>query len=150
MMRVAREIATQRKTRQLGKAAPRFGIAARATVIEPDSPATRCMEQITRAAERGRALSTRLAELARAREPKRSVVDMAEIAREIVSWLRVARPDLHIELSCDDVATTVVGDPVQLHQVVMNLTQNGVEALSDRAGLARRGAEAGGLDDKSR
>ena len=108
-----------------------------AMTIETDSPARRYIEQITRAAERGRALSSRLAALARAREPKRSVVDMAEIVREIVGWLRVARPDLHIELSCDDVATTVVGDPVQLHQVVMNLAQNSVQALSDRTGSVR-------------
>lgn len=105
-----------------------------ATTIEAGTPAARYVEQITRAAERGRALSTRWAELARDREPKRSLVDMAEIAREIVGWLRVTRPDLRIELSCDEVVTTVVGDPVQLHQVVLNLAQNGVEALSDRAG----------------
>jgi len=108
-----------------------------ATTIDPGSPATRYIEQITRAAERGRALSTRLAEFARAREPKRSIVDMAEIAREIVGWLRVVRPDLRVELSCDDVVTRVVGDPVQLHQVVLNLARNGVESLSDRTGSVR-------------
>ena len=41
-----------------------------ATVIETDSPATRYIEQIRRAAERGRALSRRLAELARALRAK--------------------------------------------------------------------------------
>jgi signal transduction histidine kinase len=105
-----------------------------ATTIAPGGKTARYIEQITRAAERGRALATRWAELARDREPKRSLVDMAEIAREIVGWLRVTRPDLRIELSCDEIVTTVVGDPVQLHQVVLNLAQNGAEALSDRAG----------------
>ena len=116
----------------LGPIVAYAGLAA--TTIEAGTPAARYVEQITHAAERGRALSTRWAELARDREPKRSIVDMNEIAREIVGWLRVTRPDLRIELSCDDVVTTVVGDPVQLHQVVLNLAQNGVEALSDRAG----------------
>lgn len=105
-----------------------------AATIDDGSKTARYVEQITRAAERGRALSARWAELARKREPKRSLVDIAKIASEIVGWLRVTRPDLRIELSCNDVVTTVLGDPVRLHQVVLNLAQNGVEALSDRAG----------------
>ena len=104
------------------------------TAIDAGSPVVRYVEQIKRAAERGRALAFRLNELARGRHSEPTAVDMADLADEIVGWLRASRPDLTIEFSRDDVATTVQGDPVRLHQVVMNLAQNGVEALSDRAG----------------
>ncbi len=103
-------------------------------VVETDSPAQRYFEQILRAAARCSALAARLSDLARARQPELTSVDIAEIARETVSWLKVSRPDLKIELSSTDLSTKVFGDPVQLHQVVMNLARNGVEALSDRAG----------------
>lgn len=104
------------------------------TLVDADSPIKRYLDQILRAAARCSALSSRLSDLSRAREPQVTTVDMAEIAKEIVGWLRVTRPDLIITFSNDDATTLVPGDPVQLHQVVMNLAKNGVEALSDRAG----------------
>jgi signal transduction histidine kinase len=105
-----------------------------ATLVTPGSPIQRYLNQILRAAVRCSSLSTRLSDLSRDREPELTIVDMAEIAREIAGWLKVTRPDSSIEFSSDVVAATVEGDPVQLHQVVMNLAKNGVEALSDRAG----------------
>jgi signal transduction histidine kinase len=105
-----------------------------ATLVTPGSPIQRYLNQILRAAVRCSSLSTRLSDLSRDREPELTIVDMAEIAREIAGWLKVTRPDLSIEFSSDVVAATVEGDPAQLHQVVMNLAKNGVEALSDRAG----------------
>ena len=108
------------------------------SVVGADDAAARYLENIAAAAELGRGLTTRLTALAREREPKRSVVDLSELAHEIVRWLRVSRPDLDIQLERDDnVVTTVIGDPVQLQQVVLNLARNAGEALSDRAGSIR-------------
>lgn len=109
-----------------------------ASVSGAETPAARYIEQIVRASRRARALTGRLGEMAREQEPRKSRVDMADATREIVGWIRVARPDLEIALLVDEnVSTTVSGNPAQLHQVVLNLVRNASDALSDRSGSIR-------------
>lgn len=105
-----------------------------ASAVGSDSRVLRYLEQILDAAERCASLAARLSDLSRARQPELTVVDVVPIAREIVGWMRVTRPDLNIELTSNDAECAVLGNPAQLHQVVMNLTRNAVESLSDHAG----------------
>ncbi len=90
--------------------------------------------EIETAARRGRALSSRLLDLAKQRPIEWTRVDMIEIATEVCHSLRVSRPDLNVEFHTELVSAVVEGDPVQLHQLVMNIGRNATEALSDRTG----------------
>lgn len=59
-------------------------------------------------------------------------VDLNDICRNAVRLLRhdATRRNVRLELSLAPVPPTVVGDPVQLEQVVLNLAMNGLEAAS--------------------
>ena len=64
--------------------------------------------------------------------PKSAEVDINEVCRQAVQML--ARNAIHrqtdLTLSLDARASSVVGDPVQLQQVVLNLVLNSIEAMS--------------------
>ena len=64
--------------------------------------------------------------------PKSAEVDINEVCRQAVQML--ARNAIHrqtdLTLSLDARASAVVGDPVQLQQVVLNLVLNSIEAMS--------------------
>ncbi|HEX7977102.1 MAG TPA: ATP-binding protein [Gemmatimonadaceae bacterium] len=64
--------------------------------------------------------------------PKSAEVDINDVCRQAVQML--ARNAIHrqtdLTLSLDARASSVVGDPVQLQQVVLNLVLNAIEAMS--------------------
>jgi signal transduction histidine kinase len=67
-------------------------------------------------------------------------LDMNELIREVIALLRTEfrRHDVRVETSLRSDLASVVGDRVQLQQVVLNLTMNGIEAMADSAGRQRR------------
>jgi PAS domain S-box-containing protein len=88
---------------------------------------------VTRAAEiidRVRALFSKSA-------PLRDLVDVNEIVREIATLLQneTARHSVRIHLDLAENVPRVVGDRVQLQQVLLNLMLNGIEAMPDAGEL---------------
>ena len=67
----------------------------------------------------------------------REVIDVNESIREIVTLLRseAARYDVSLRTELDAGLPQIVGDRVQLQQVVMNLIVNGIEAMKDVRGI---------------
>jgi PAS domain S-box-containing protein len=67
---------------------------------------------------------------------QRELVDVNEQIREmgIVLHNRAARHRVSIRSALDDALPTIMGDPVQLQQVLMNLMLNGIEAMQERGG----------------
>jgi len=103
-------------------------------VLDPNHEAQKYLAQIDKAAQQGQALSQKLIELTLGQSQATSLVDMGEVVGDIVRWLRVTRPDLDIHVSGQSPPTPVLGDPVDLQQLVLNLGRNAIEALSDRPG----------------
>jgi PAS domain S-box-containing protein len=68
--------------------------------------------------------------------PKRELVDLNQVAEEILALLRDEADrhsiSLHTELAPH--LPQIMADRVQLQQVLMNLLLNGIEAMTDRAG----------------
>ncbi len=67
-----------------------------------------------------------LASLDQAPERPRVPVDLGELAAHAVEDTRVTAPDRSVRLCIDEPATTVMGDPDQLGQLLANLMRNAV------------------------
>ena len=115
---------------------------------EPDleearAAATRIVTDGTRAAE----IITRLRSFYAKRPPKREVVDVNEVAGEMLALLRNEASRHSISMRADLAADLpkVTADRVQLQQVFMNLMLNGVDAMHETPGelmiTSRRGQE---------
>jgi PAS domain S-box-containing protein len=96
---------------------------------EAREAARRIVQDQTRAGE----IIRRMRLLFKKAAPQRELVDMNEVIREMVDLLRGERAryliSLQTELAAD--LPQVMGDRVQLLQVLMNLTMNGIDAMAE-------------------
>jgi signal transduction histidine kinase len=98
--------------------------------IEPGSPAWKRLGDVLDAAERGRDLTERIMAYGRPRTSPRAQVKVAEIVHEVARLLRpclAAGIRLDLEILAND--SRVVADPVELHQVLLNLGTNAIHAM---------------------
>jgi signal transduction histidine kinase/ActR/RegA family two-component response regulator len=101
-----------------------------------DAPAAsrlrRDIENIVAAGERGRALVNRVLAFSRSGIGERVAVRVERIAREALEQVAAQLP-VNIALQADlhGGAAAVLGDPTQVHQVVMNLATNAAQAMPD-------------------
>lgn len=63
-------------------------------------------------------------------------VNVNQEAREVYQILKVSVPQ-HVELHCNlpETIPSIEADPSQIHQVIMNLAMNAIEAVGDRNGI---------------
>jgi PAS domain S-box-containing protein len=98
-------------------------------VEEARAAATRIAKDGTRAAE----IISRIRLLFKKGAPPRELVDVNEVIREMIVLLRSEATrysvSVRTELAAD--LPQVLGDPVQLQQVLMNLMINGIDAMED-------------------
>ena len=68
--------------------------------------------------------------------PKREVVNLNELIREMIALLRdkAHQHSIAIRAELDAALPTITGDRVQMQQVLMNLMLNGIEAMKDTSG----------------
>ena len=121
-------------------------INAELVLFEPglDPEARRSLETILKAAERGRDLVKQIIAFSRQKEKKRRPVKVTPVLKEALRFLRSSLPST-VEIKEDLLSEegTILSDPAQLHQVVMNLCNNAAYAMRDRGGvLTVRLAEA--------
>jgi signal transduction histidine kinase len=69
--------------------------------------------------------------LARKTAPEMVLLDINDTIRKVLVLMRneFCRHDISFQIDCSDNLAPVLGDPVQLQQVILNLMMNGVEAL---------------------
>jgi C4-dicarboxylate-specific signal transduction histidine kinase len=111
----------------------RWLAAAQPNVEEARAAAARIMKDGTRAAE----IISRIRLLFKKSPVERRSLDMNEVIREMVVMLRgeASRYNIFVrtELAMD--LPDVLGDRIQLQQVLMNLMMNGIEAMKDANNL---------------
>ena len=94
------------------------------------------LEQVLKACNRARDLVTQILTFSRQREKEKRPVAVTPIVKEAMKLLRSSIPatvDIHQSyVSGND---TVLADPTQIHQVLMNLCTNAVHAIGDRQGF---------------
>jgi CheY-like chemotaxis protein len=96
----------------------------------------RDLDNIMIAGERGRALIDRILAFSRSGVGERVAVHVEAVVREVLELLSAKLPH-HIRVEADlrAACATTLGDPTQVHQVLMNLATNAIQAMASRGVL---------------
>ncbi|MCB2225606.1 MAG: PAS domain S-box protein [Desulfarculaceae bacterium] len=92
------------------------------------------LEQIITACLRARDLVSQILSFSRHSKHRLQPMQLAGVVEEVMRLIRATTPsniDLHSNL---DQESWVLGDPVQIHQLLMNLCTNATQAMEDRGG----------------
>ena len=109
--------------------------------LTPGSKPAKYIDEIRRAAERGRDLIDNILTFGRRRDARVGPVQVRTLFAEAASLLRATLP-AGIELIIEDVAVDIAvsGEPAQLQQVIVNLCTNAAQAMQG-SGCIRVAAE---------
>jgi signal transduction histidine kinase len=95
------------------------------------SPLRRYAQNVLTAANRGRALVDQILVYSRSPRGKRTPVDSVGMVAEALELIRGSLPaNIRLDSRTPKSPLVVLGDPTQLHQVVMNLCSNAIQAMS--------------------
>lgn len=119
------------------------GILGYANMLEPDAAPGSTMQEglhvIQQAAERAAELTRQLLSFARRGKRQNTTVDLNSTILEVVSLLtRTVNKNISVTEHFDTDQATVLGDPGQLQQVVLNLAINGRDAMPQGGSLTFR------------
>ena len=90
------------------------------------------LRAIQDAGRRGKALIEQILAFARRAPPARRPVALAPLLQEAGALVSVsAPPHVEVRIRIDHDGLIVLGDPTQIHQIVMNLATNGLQAVQD-------------------
>ncbi len=105
--------------------------AARGTRLRRD------LDSLMTACERGRSLVDRILTFSRSGMTERVRVDVESVVRETLELLGASLPaHITIEACLDAGGAAMLGDPLQIHQLVMNLATNAVQAMNSHGKLS--------------
>jgi PAS domain S-box-containing protein len=91
----------------------------------------RDLDNITAAGERGRALVERILAFSRSGVSERVAVNVEKVVHESIDLLTAnLPPGISVKAELRTGRAAMQGDPTQVHQVVMNLATNGVQAMA--------------------
>jgi CheY-like chemotaxis protein/two-component sensor histidine kinase len=91
--------------------------------------------EILKASGRAADLVRRILTFSRKQEQRRSVIRLQPVLAEVASLLRASLPTtIEIVQHLDPGCPTILADPTQLHQIVMNLSTNSAYAMRDNGG----------------
>lgn len=98
-------------------------------------PAHASLEEIGKASARGKSLVQQILAFSQQQHHERQVIELGPIVQEAVSLLRAIIPStVEIVITIDAATPTVLADPTQINQVVVNLCTNAWHALEDEPG----------------
>jgi PAS domain S-box-containing protein len=104
--------------------------------VAPNGPGAQYLQEVLTAGRRAQSLVLQILTFSRASEPERIPVQLRLIIKEALKLLRASLPttiDIRQDIDHDD--GTVLADPTQMHQVLMNLCANAEYAMRDTGGI---------------
>lgn len=103
--------------------------------IEDGSPPAKCLDELLVASARARDLVQRILAFSRHDKQEHILVDVVDIVSETIRLLEATLPaTVEIIQNLPPTEPTVLADPTQLHQIVMNLGTNAAQALEPNGG----------------
>ena len=98
--------------------------------------ARECVEQILQAGSRAKNLVRQILTFSRQTEQERQPLHAHLIIKEAVKLLRASIPStIEIRQDIDPQCGTIMADPTEVHQIVMNLCTNAYHAMQERGGV---------------
>jgi PAS domain S-box-containing protein len=92
--------------------------------------------QVLKACERARSLVGQILTFSRGTEQERRPVDLVSLIKEGLKLLRATLPStITFQSKIDPGTHTVLADPTQIHQVLINLCTNAAHAMLERGGM---------------
>ncbi len=96
----------------------------------------RCLQQISASVERAKTLVNQIQAISSQEEQKKTVFEMHTLVKDAIALLSHSIPSsVEIRTAVDVGSGKVYADPDQIHQLVINLCTNGVQALADNQGV---------------
>ena len=106
--------------------------------LPADHPAQSCLDQVEKAGARARDLVARILTFSREPEAHRQPLALPEVVQEALKLLRgTVSPNIEFQIRFDPEAPKVAADPTQVHQLIMNLGTNALQAMGKDKGLLR-------------
>ncbi|MBE7466868.1 MAG: PAS domain-containing protein [Planctomycetes bacterium] len=103
--------------------------------LTPDHPAYGFFDKIKSASERARDLVKRILLFSRRQEAQREELQIPQLIEDVCKLLRVSlSKSIEIKMEFAPQTPAVYADPIQIHQVVMNLGINAGHAMKQRGG----------------
>jgi len=97
------------------------------------------LQEVFKAGQRGKGLVNQILTFSRMKKPEKSLLDIALILKEVIKLLRPSLPDTIDILGNIASDSWVMADPTQVHQVIMNLFSNAVDAMRSGGGILEVG-----------
>jgi len=111
--------------------------------LPPSSEDRRSADHILTAGRRAKALVRQILTFSRQTEQQRTLVDLRTLVDETLRLLRATLPTtITIESDLDGPRRQVLADPVQVHQILMNLCTNAFHAMRATGGTLAVGLRA--------
>ena len=103
--------------------------------VETQSPLRRPLSLVLQAANRGKELVKQIITFSRQREWERRPIEVGGVVREALKFMGATLPkNIVVQESIASDSGTILGDPSQVHQIVVNLSSNAALAMMDRGG----------------
>lgn len=103
--------------------------------IPEESPVQHYLQHILTAGRRARDLVQQILTFCRQHNPKRQPVQLHLLVKEALKMLRASLPvTIAIESHMEATSSTVIADPTQMHQVLVNLCTNAEYAMRESGG----------------
>ena len=106
--------------------------------ISPDNPFLDDFQCIRDAGLRAKALVSQILAFARKTENQKTPVPVGSIIKEVLKFIRASVPatiDIRSNISSEAAHGMVLGDPTQIHQIIMNLCTNAAHSMLESGGV---------------
>ena len=106
--------------------------------IPEDSRAWGCINEVRQAGKRAAELVNQILTVSRQTEQERVPMYIQPVLKEALKLLHGSIPaTISIESEIDETCGAILGDPTQIHQVIMNLCTNAYHAMREKGGKMR-------------
>jgi signal transduction histidine kinase/CheY-like chemotaxis protein len=103
--------------------------------IPAENPAHKSLEEVLKAASRAKELIQQILTFSRRNGRERSPIRVPVIIREALKLLRASIPTtIDITADLEETCSPILGNPTQMHQVIMNLCTNAYQAMRKTGG----------------
>ncbi len=106
--------------------------------LPPDSPVQNNLREIYNAGVRARDMVKQILTFSRKKEGDRAEIKIIPVLKEVLKMLRSTMPTtIDIQQNLEAESDTILADPTQIHQIMLNLGTNASHAMREKGGILK-------------